>query len=634
MRKLYEVRCAACCSFALLIRGARIRNASRLLVVGASLAMVASSLQAQAQTISYAATTQPEDAGDLIRVDAMIAEKALTGELQRVPSPRVDRIGRVHEYFIQNHDGVPVYGAGFSRQRDNGQTVSVFGRVHQGIDLETFPGLPAAAALARLEEVAGAGPATDALPTLGILPTPLGEFVLTWSAPMRDRRTHFIDAHSGDPVHRMDHIYAEGAVGFGAGITGEPQKVSTWHTEGSYQSWDRLRPAELVTLDGGNDLLNAFLLALPGPAWLDAVGEDDDNEWSNPAVVAGHANLGLTYDYLFERHGWRGMDGEDGRVFSIVAAGDFLNAFFLSAPFGPQRTGVIAFGTAPDDIPFVSLDVVGHELMHGVTFSSLVARTGLPFLGTHTFILGPSSFTVEGEVVRCGDTYTFEDPAGDDDVTAPLLCFDENGMPTRSGTGRLALFWDEGGAINEAYSDIIGASVEFAFHPPGDGLLRADYANGEDAGVSGRRMDAPRSVRIGPLGYPEARGQEFRFVVALVGERSIVYTGYGMRGNTPFRTSGYGYSGVHWNSTILSHAFYLAVEGGEHVPSGQTIQGVGGANRAQVEQAFFRAMVDLVPPVTTFEIMGVAIRQAAADLHGAGSAAFSSIHQALTAVGL
>ena len=609
------------------------RITSGLLVVGASLAMVATSLQAQHETISYAVTSQPEDAGNLIRVDAMIAEKALIGELRRV-SARLDPIRRVHEYFEQSHDGVPVYGAGFSRQRDNGRTVSVFGRVHEGINVETFPGLPAAAALARLEEVAGARPATDALPTLAILPTPLGELVLTWSAPMRDHRTHFIDAHSGDPVHRMDHIYTEGAVGFGAGITGEPQKVSTWHTEGSYQSWDRLRPAELVTLDGGNDLFGAFLLTFPDPAWVDSVGEDDDNEWSNRAVVAGHANLGLTYDYLFQRHGWRGMDGEDGRVFSIVAAGDFLNAFFLSAPFGPQGTGTIAFGTAPDDIPFVPLDVVGHELMHGVTFSSLVTRTGLPFLGTHTFVLGPSSFAVGGEAVRCGDTYTFEDPFGDDDLVAPLLCFDEDGMPTQSRTGKLALFWNEGGAINEAYSDIIGTSIEFAFHPPGDGLLRADYASGEDAEVSGRRMDTPRSVRIGPFPYPEARGQEFRFVVALVGERLIAYTGYGMRGSTPFRTTGSGYSGVHWNSTILSHAFYLAVEGGEHVPSGQTIQGVGGANRAQVEQAFFRAMVDLAPPFTTFATMGVAIRQAAADLHGAGSDAFNSIHQALTAVGL
>ena len=609
------------------------RKTPRLLAAGASLAMAAGSLQAQPETISYAATSRPEDAGDLIRVDATIAEKALAGELRRV-SARTDRIGRIHEYFRQTHDGVPVYGAGFSRQRDDGRTVSVFGRVHEGIDLETSPGIPAAAALARLEEVAGARPATDAPPTLAIVPTPLGELVLTWSAPMRDRRTHFIDAHGGHPVHRMDHVQAEGAVGFGAGITGEPQKLSTWRTEGSYRSWDRLRPAELVTLDAEDDLFTGFFLTFPDPAWLDAVGQDDDNEWSNPAVVAGHANLGLVYDYLFQRHGWRGMDGEDGRVFSIVAAGDFFNAFFISAPFGPQGTGAIAFGTTPDGIPFVPLDVVAHELMHGVTYSSLVARTGLPFLGTHTFILGPSSFTVAGETVRCGDTYTFEDPFEDEDTVAPLLCLDEDGKPTRSRTGKLALFWNEGGAINEAYSDIAGAGVEFAFHPPGDGLLRADYTNGEDAEASGRRMDAPRSVRLGPFRYPEARGQEFRFVVAHLGEQYIVYTGYGMRGNVPFRTSGDGYSGVHWNSTILSHAFYLAVEGGEHVPSGQTIQGVGGDNRAQVEQAFFRAMVDLAPPFTTFATMGAAIRQAAADLHGAGSDAFNSIHQALTAAGL
>ena len=34
---------------------------------------------------------------------------------------------------------------------------------------------------------------------------------------------------------------------------------------------------------------------------------------------------------------------------------------------------------------------------------------------------------------------------------------------------------------------------------------------------------------VGPFPYPEARGQEFRFVVALVGEQLIAYTGYGMR---------------------------------------------------------------------------------------------------------
>lgn len=603
-------------------------NILRLLIIGL---LIASSVHAQ--TTTYATTSQPEDLADLILVDAMIEEKVIAGELHLV-SVRTDRLGRVHEYFTQSYNGVPVRGAGLSRQQDNGKTVSVFGKVHDGIDLKSFPTISATDALVRLEEVAGVRPATGEAPTLSIMPTPLGDFVLTWSAPMMDFYTYFIDANNGELVYRMNHIYSGGIVGFGEGITGEPQKLSVWHHDGVYQSWDRLRPAELVTLDAKNVLEDADMLMTPTPAWLDFVGEDDDNEWSNSAVVAGHANLGLAYDYLFQRHGWQGMDGQNGRVFSIVSAGNFTNAFFISAPYGPQGTGTIAFGTLPNKTPLVPLDVVGHELMHGVTFSSLVARTGSPFLNTHTAIPGPTSFTVGDYIVKCGDDYTFKDAYGKGkDLLAPILCLDEEGRLTHSPTGRLALFWNQGGAINEAYSDIFGMSMEFAFHPPGDGLLHADYKGGEDANLVVRRIDSPGSIRIGPFPYPEARGEEFRFVVALIRENYIGYTGYGMRRNIPFRSSGYDYSGIHWNSTILSHAFYLAIEGGNH-SSGRTVQGVGGANRAQIERAFFRAMVDLAPPYTTFSTMSTAIQQAAADLYGTDSDVYRSINEALTAVGL
>ena len=34
---------------------------------------------------------------------------------------------------------------------------------------------------------------------------------------------------------------------------------------------------------------------------------------------------------------------------------------------------------------------------------------------------------------------------------------------------------------------------------------------------------------------------------------------------------------MHFNSTILSHAFYLAIEGGTNRTSGQSVQGVGAA---------------------------------------------------------
>ena len=387
-----------------------------------------------------------------------------------------------------------------------------------------------------------------------------------------------------------------------------------------------------MTLDAQGDFLNAFLLLLPSPAWEEAVAADDDNEWSSPAVVDGHAHIGFTYDYLFKNQGWRGLDGQDGRIFSIVNIEEFVNAFFISAPFGPQGTGALVFGESPGGPPFVPLDVVAHEFMHGVTHSALTARTGLPLFGQHLFTLGPSSFRVSDEVIRCGDLHTFPDDP--DEVVAPYLCFDDDGNPTTSRNGRFALFMDHGGALHEAYSDIIGTAVEFMFHPPGDGLLRADYIQGEDMEFPVRRIDTPRSRAIGPFTYPDAVGQEFRFVVALVGENLIRYTRFGRKDNRWFRRAIDGYSGVHWNSTILSHAFYLAIEGGTHASSGRTVQGVGVANRLQIEQAFFRALVDLASPLATFQTMATAIRQAAVDLHGAGSSAHTAIDQALTAVGL
>ena len=72
--------------------------------------------------------------------------------------------------------------------------------------------------------------------------------------------------------------------------------------------------------------------------------------------------------------------------------------------------------------------------------------------------------------------------------------------------------------------------------------------------------------------------------------------------------------GVHWNSTILSHAFYLAIEGGQHRTTRRTVQGVGGANRHDVERAFFRAMTHLMPARTTFPMTAAVIRQSAVDL--------------------
>ena len=550
------------------------------------------------------------------RVDALVRTNALVLASQQ---PDVSLSGRVHETFQQYHAGVPVYGGGISRQLANtGLTVSIFGTIYQEIiDLDMTPQLAQHEALALVEQRAGAGPATDDPLTLVIVPTPFDTYVLAYRATMRDFRTYFLDAHSGAIVHVENEVDEQGAVGSGFGIQNDLKKVSVSPVGGGFQTYDRLRPAEIVTLDLRHaDARVDSLLDPRGTRWVASdVAWDADNDWRDQAVVGAHAYGGFTYDYLFAQQGWSGMNGRDGRILSMVNIGrDVANAFFYPPPFGPEGTGVVAFGTAQDGTPIVSADVVAHEVMHGVTHFSVASRTGSGLLDTDRYVRGPSSFTYDGRTFRCGSTY-----GGD-----PILCND----------GRFLLFANHGGAINEAYSDIIGTAVEFSVHEPGVGPLRADYVMFEDTGPPSRSLENPRSIAaVGSYRYPDAWGHEFRFLVAYDGEY-IRYTRFGFVDGQQFTLRAGGYAGVHWNSTILSHAFYLAIEGGQNRSTGLTVQGVGAVNRHQVERAFFRAMTALMPARTSFRMTAAVIRQSAVDLFGAGSATHRAIDQALNAVGL
>jgi thermolysin len=92
--------------------------------------------------------------------------------------------------------------------------------------------------------------------------------------------------------------------------------------------------------------------------------------------------------------------------------------------------------------------------------------------------------------------------------------------------------------------------------------------------------------------------------------------------------------GVHINSGIPNHVFYLAIEGGINRVSGLAVQGVGNANKIQIETVFYRAVTQLLPANATFAMARTATIQAARDLYGAGSTAERAITEAWTAVGV
>jgi thermolysin len=167
------------------------------------------------------------------------------------------------------------------------------------------------------------------------------------------------------------------------------------------------------------------------------------------------------------------------------------------------------------------------------------------------------------------------------------------------------IYRNESGALNESFSDMMGTSVEFFIQPPGNGSLKADYLLGEDVVRPGgiRSMSDPAS-----FGDPDNYSKRF----------------LGSADN----------GGVHINSAIPNQMYYLAIEGGTNRTSGLSVQGVGGANREQIEKVVYRAFTQLMPANSTFSVARAATIQAARDLYGANSAAERAVTQAWTAVGV
>ena len=155
-------------------------------------------------------------------------------------------------------------------------------------------------------------------------------------------------------------------------------------------------------------------------------------------------------------------------------------------------------------------------------------------------------------------------------------------------TGRTSqlVYQNESGALSEAFSDLIGVGTEFFMAETGRHLSEdADYLLGED-------VIRPGGIRS--LQNPLSRGDPDHYSLRFLGESDN--------------------GGVHTNSTIVTHAYYLAVEGGTNATSGVTVIGLGPERRALVEQIFYRALAHLVPADATFSMARAATLQSARDL--------------------
>ena len=338
----------------------------------------------------------------------------------------------------------------------------------------------------------------------------------------------------------------------GIGTWGDPKKLSVQRGGAGFVARDGLRPAEVATWDLRDDLGLAYWHRVLAEPGDVNLAADTDNDWRDGAVVDAHAYAGWTYDYLYTRHGRHGADGADGPIRSFVHYRQTAQERYSNA-FHDPVTGGFYYGDGD-----------------GVEWNSFAA--GL-------------------------------------DVVAHEIGHAVTGS-TWGG-----IYSGESGALNEAFSDILGAAVEFFHQPEGDGRLKADWWLGEDVAVT----FAPPATAVRSLSDPRAICSPRTGCAP--DHVSVRYTGREDAG------------GIHINSSIVNHAYYLFVQGGTNRTSGQRVAGLSLARRDRAERIFFRGFVYHLTPWATFADARRATLQAALDLYGEGEES-RQLRDAWSAVGV
>ncbi|MFI5075795.1 MAG: M4 family metallopeptidase, partial [Vicinamibacteria bacterium] len=412
------------------------------------------------------------------------------------------------------------------------------------------------------------------LPELVVLPREDGTFRLTWLSRVRtsnDMVALFVDAKTGEEVWRYTLIHRQSAVGTGTGVLGDRKKLSVRQASSVFLADDALRPPTLITYDlKGN--YSRVLQILDGITnpAQSDIATDTDNTWTDGANVDAHAYIGFTYDYYFQRFGRRGLDGNNRAIRAIVHP-------------------------APREDPLSLPDFIIDNFLLNAFWCG---ECGQPGQGYMVFGEGlPTRFTLGGQ--------NFNYFAAGFDVVAHELSH-----AVTEFTSSL-IYQNESGALNESFSDIMGTGAEYYVRSTGRSDRPADYLIGEDI-VTPARPGALTGIRS--MSDPRSFGDPDHY--------AIRYTGPEDNG------------GVHINSGISNHAFFLAIEGGTNRTSGLAVTGVGGGNREQIERIFYRGFTSYLTPNATFAQARQATLRAASELFGDSSAAFRAVQQAWTAVGV
>ncbi|MGZ8219010.1 M4 family metallopeptidase [Methylomagnum sp.] len=475
---------------------------------------------------------------DLLRLDNPDTEMKLLNHKE-------DELYRRHLRYEQRFKNLPVWPAELLVHIDPSGNVDALDGAYVPTprNTETNPVVSEAAAIARARrEVKGGDGATVGQPELIVYApgdrTPRLAWKLTLAVSATARWLVVIDALNGATLKAYNQVMEQGASGSGWDTLGIVRPLNLWQQGATFFMVDTTKPMYNPTstppsvVRGGIQVLDAK----NQPATDDPSGSLSDIRtdyvssasltagWLPDAVSAAY-NLSETYDYFRNRFGRESLLGISSTLFAVVRYGKgYDNAFWDGQ--------AMVFG---DKEPFAAaLDVVAHELTHGVT-----------------------SHEANLEYV------------------------------------------DQSGALNEAMSDIFGTAVE-AYNRGG-----TDWLIGDMLKEPIRDMRNPSRLEIccGRF-YPSKMSDLILPTDSLL---DLI--------------SGRDNGGVHFNSSIINHAFYLLAEGLS-----------GAIGMVDAERIFYRALTTHLVKNSQFVDARRATILSAEELFGTDSAQAKQTAAAFDAV--
>lgn len=295
------------------------------------------------------------------------------GNYLNLVSEKVDELGYVHQTYEQFYNNLKVEFGNSVLHSQNGMVRSMSNNVFRVKNISTSASISVSEALSKAKSVVAAKeylwekPEEAALADYQIPEGELVVFPAIERISSKDRLAYKFDIYATDPVYRAD-VYIDAHTGE---FIMENHKIhhantpasgnslyngTVSFTADSYSGYYRLRQTangngiQTFDMNNGTNYNSASEIT------------SNSTSFNNATGVQAHWGAEQTHKYFMQNHNRNSYNGSGAVIKSYVSySNNYVNAYWD----GSRMT--YGDGDGVDYGPLVALDIVGHEIAHGVT---------------------------------------------------------------------------------------------------------------------------------------------------------------------------------------------------------------------------------------------------------------------------